>query len=45
MFGESEILPLKEVKAFTVNLLKNLQDAGPLFLVFHTKSEDIKYVI
>ncbi|KAH7914204.1 hypothetical protein BJ138DRAFT_1110783 [Hygrophoropsis aurantiaca] len=43
-FGESEIVPRVVFKSRIQTMISSLQQSGPLFLVFHDNSQDIKYL-
>ncbi|KIL68062.1 hypothetical protein M378DRAFT_158568 [Amanita muscaria Koide BX008] len=43
-FGQSEVTRKLEFKQKICNLITSLQRYGPLFLVFHDNSQDIKYL-
>ena len=43
-FGESVSIKFKALKQHVHDLIERLHKAGPLYLVFHDPSQDIKYV-
>lgn len=43
-FGESEIVKKKEFKRRIHSLITSIASPGPLFLVFHDASQDLKYL-
>src|SRR6266576_6226447 len=43
-FGQSEDVTMKELKERIHNMIHSMATPGPLFLVFHDNSQDIKYL-
>lgn len=43
-FGESEKIPRSTFKGRVRSLIERLKETGPLYLVFHDNSQDIKYM-
>src|SRR6266436_2530925 len=43
-FGESEDVTMKQLKERIHNMLQSMATPGPLFLVFHDNSQDLKYL-
>ncbi|EKM59229.1 uncharacterized protein PHACADRAFT_85898 [Phanerochaete carnosa HHB-10118-sp] len=43
-YGESEFVPKRQLKERVANLINESAPAGPLFLIFHDASQDIKYL-
>jgi hypothetical protein len=42
LFGNSQDFSLREVKERVCKIISSLKENGPLFLLFHTKAEDIR---
>ena len=43
-FGQSEDVTMKQLKERIHNMIHSMATPGPLFLVFHDNSQDIKYL-
>ena len=43
-FGQSEDVTMKQMKERIHNMIQSMATPGPLFLVFHDNSQDIKYL-